>query len=72
MFSGIIIVAVNILKNGGRIEFKGQIKVISAQRHPQYISQMEILQKPLLCFHVRSTIENMVFHLHFGGHFRFC
>ena len=32
MFSGIIIVTVNIKKNGGHIEFEGKIKVISFQR----------------------------------------
>ena len=31
IFSGVIIVTVNIKKNGGRIEFEGQIKVISFQ-----------------------------------------
>ena len=33
MLSGIIIVTVNNKKNSGRIEFEGQIKVISFQRH---------------------------------------
>ena len=65
MFSSILIVTVNTSKNGGCLGFKGQMKVISFQKHKKKIIKKKYCRNHKLSYYVRQTIKNKLVFLRF-------
>ena len=59
-------------KNGGRLGFEGQIKVIFSKDTKDKFVNSKSYRNHKWYVHVRPTIEKTGFSLHVGGFFVFC